>query len=209
MPDVWQYTLRMTMLSAHERGGAAHHSTPLQATGTQTSLCCNPAGMVLLQDDNGFVYVTSNPPAGGVHARNPSSLALLISTDLQLQALSFKLRQGRRYLYACASNNAAINRLEIIYNSGQPESFNSATAIPINAPGGCQGVVVEDDGTIFYTGVSLFNGGLADHFVAKVCFMKGSKAVSTKRHFSAQALHTYVHMLCHVFLHATAQAVNC
>lgn len=134
-----------------------------------------PKGMAL--DDNGFIYHTEN--SGTVYARDPNTAGLDIlaatvagpvGTSLaeNAEALAFKLLQGVRLLFGCSQNNAGINRLQINYSGGKPASFSAVSPIVIPAPGGCRGVVVEDDGTIFYTGVAAISGGLASHFVAKV-----------------------------------------
>jgi hypothetical protein len=151
------------------------------------SLCCAVAAvliptMLLLQDDNGFIYHTDN--SGTVYARDPNTAGLDIlaatvggtgGTSLAgfPDALAFKLLQGVRLLYGCSANNRGINRLQIKYSGGKPALFSAVAPIVIDAPGGCKGVVVEDDGTIFYTGVAAIyiSSGTPDyasHFVAKV-----------------------------------------
>jgi hypothetical protein len=187
-PGITQGPKGMALVSVGQEFGGGVDSVRTQEcalSSTRHATSFIPAGM--LQDDNGFVYVTSN--TGGVSARNPSSLAQLFSSSLglSLQALSFKLLQGVRLLYACASNNAAISKLQINYILGQSVLFAPAAAISINAPGGCRGVVVEDDGTVFYTGVAS-NSATADathHFVAKVHYEKGLRADIGEHSFTA------------------------
>jgi hypothetical protein len=135
--------------------------------------------LLLHQDDLGFVYHTDN--TGVVYGRDPDTanldiLALTFSGPLgnNLQpapeALAFKRLGGVPYLYACSADNAAVSRLRINYDgSGKPASFSPASPIPINTPFGCRGVTIEDDGTLYYTGIAAPNTGRAAHFVAKVC----------------------------------------
>lgn len=140
--------------------------------------CCSCADAdVLLQDDNGFIYHTDN--TGTVYARDPNTpnLNILVATASgtggtslanNAEALAFKRLHGVRILYGCSQNNAGISKLQINYSGGKPASFSTVAPISILAFGGCRGVVVEDDGTLFYTGVAVVSGSVASHFVAKV-----------------------------------------
>lgn len=140
-------------------------------------LCC----LLLLQDDFGYLYNTDF--VGRVYARDPAApnMPVITSTfggfggsDLPgtIAAITFKRLGGVRYIYACVEGNPAISRLQIEYDpaTNKPTRLTPVSPILIiPAIGGCRGLSVDDDGSVYFSALPVPLSPFADFYVAKVC----------------------------------------